>query len=341
MIMSDHTQSAATSEFTSRTIAAQQPNDRFSYLFRSMAKRGIEDYSQIKISFDRLAEKLKEVASTGKIYYYPNPGNLGDALIRAGTEQFFSDFGIATTTIGHDEQRTLVRDDDLKNVPRTKVTGFRDSTLIYGGGGGWCRFWSSGKNTVEELSPHFRRIIVLPSTYETPVRLDHAQLYARDKFESMQNAQDALFCHDMAFYLLFSNPYNVSKRKVARTAYCFRKDEESQTQEKWRLPLSNVDISWHGTHLDSPLPILEHVAEHEFVHTDRLHVAIACCLTGTRFFLYPGAYFKNRAIFLSSMDPYFELGKWREHLPLTTRISNSVQRKTKKIFRVFKGPGMQ
>ena len=42
------------------------------------------------------------------------------------------------------------------------------------------------------------------------------------------------------------------------------------------------------------------------IHTDRLHVAILACLLHKRVHFYKGGYFKNEAVFRSSMRDYFD-----------------------------------
>jgi len=49
------------------------------------------------------------------------------------------------------------------------------------------------------------------------------------------------------------------------------------------------------------------LAPYDSIHTDRLHVAIASCLLGKKLTVYPGSYFKNEAVFRSSMDGLFPL----------------------------------
>ena len=289
----------------------------------------IKNISEILKIFEDLASKILEKSRNSEVFYCLNPGNLGDSLIREGTEHFFSEFGIQKKNILYENETIYLLDEKNNKDKKIDPSSLKISTLVYAGGGGWCNVWTGGRKNVEQLSQFFSHTIILPSTYENPVELENATIYARDLYESMQNAKDALFCHDMAFYLLFSMPYAIHKTRSLNTAFCFRKDKESNIKEHWKIPLSNVDLSWKGNYLDSPLPMLEYVAEHKAVHTDRLHVAVACCLTGTKFYLYPGAYFKNKAIFKTTMDPYFDLGTWRDDLPLSVKISNSLERKVK------------
>lgn len=289
------------------------------------------DINEIRECFEKLSEEIKKVVGARKAYYRPNPGNLGDALIRQGTEAFLKDHEINAERLPLDAEELLFEKTDLQAEEYPEFSELKEAVLIYGGGGGWCKTWTGGKDAVMHASKHFHHTLVLPSTFETPTSISNCTLYARDRFESIKNAQDAKFCHDMAFYLLFSPIFRASKNRTHGTAFCFRKDKESNIKEHWKLPLSNVDLSWKGDYLDSASPMLEYVATHQLVHTDRLHVAVSCCLTNTPFCLYPGAYFKNRAIFETTMAPYFEIGTWRERLPLKIRIANKIERKIKRL----------
>ena len=49
--------------------------------------------------FERLQAILERRLDRGPVYYYPNPGNWGDALIREGTRRFFEDIGLEVRTI--------------------------------------------------------------------------------------------------------------------------------------------------------------------------------------------------------------------------------------------------
>ena len=113
--------------------------------------------------------------------------------------------------------------------------------------------------------------------------------------------ETALFCHDMAFY--------IGERVTTRDAgtgkgYFFRTDKESS--KGLRLPESNNDLSTKGNHLRDVSAFFKAINEFQVIYTDRLHVSIAGCLLGKQVHLYPGAYFKNRAVYESSMRGNFE-----------------------------------
>lgn len=240
-------------------------------------------------AFSLLENVIKKACGQGPVYYFANPGNLGDALIRHGTLKFFRDIGLTFT--------------ELKGARKKDwfLPFLRGGTVIYGGGGAWCRLWTQSEDFVTKLRRRFR-VIVLPSTYELHYAMPGVIFFCRDLFESRQNMPEAHFCHDMAFYLgRLSGKDGEGEGK----GYIFRGDGEGRI-ERERIPVSNFDISAQGTHLSEISSFLEHIQAFRTIYTDRLHVAIAACLLGKEVHLYPGAYFKNRAVYLSSMRDYFD-----------------------------------
>jgi hypothetical protein len=250
--------------------------------------------TSIDAEYSVLETFLKRECAHGPVYYFRNSGNWGDALIRQGTLKFFRDIGL--------EYREMSRR-KLEWLLPCLVGG----TVIYGGGGAWCRFWDNGKRNVQKLRRRFR-VIVLPSTYDHSVQMRNVSYFCRDRYESQQNVAEAIFCHDMAFYI-----GRVLSPRGAGTGFFFRKDRESAI--KGQLPIGNRDITAEGTHLSETEPLFEALSQYETIHTDRLHVAIASCLLDREVHLYAGGYFKNRAVFLSSIQPNFERAWFHESPP--------------------------
>ncbi len=97
------------------------------------------------------------------------------------------------------------------------------------------------------------------------------------------------------------------------TANCFRTDSESSGLHP--VPGDNRDISsswigplWFDKEFTESVvrTLLSYLSAYEFVRTDRLHVAILGTLIGRKVFLYPNAYYKNRAVFEMSLKKYPE-----------------------------------
>lgn len=235
--------------------------------------------------FDVLREHIINRVSNKPIYFTPNSGNWGDALIRLGAIKFLRDIGIDYTEV------RLSKGDILKPM----MTG---GLLLYGGGSRWTNIWSGSERIVKLLSKRLQ-VIVLPSTFQKHYNISNTTFFCRDSFQSQEFMPNATFCHDMAFYL-GSVPFSGGNG----TGYFFRTDRERSG--KIDIPESNRDISKEGDHLSEGLTFFKEIGKYQVVHTDRLHVAIASCLLGRDTHLYPSSYFKSHAIYKSSIEPYFD-----------------------------------
>ena len=183
-------------------------------------------------------------------------------------------------------------------LSKLKAT-LRRGTLLYGGGGAWCNCWPHGPRMIQTIRNRFNRVIVLPSTYESTYDIPNTTFFCRDRFESQQNMPQALFCHDMAFFL---DP--IEAQKGQGVGYFYRTDSESA--RKIQLPPGNVDISDQGVTYSDLFPLFETLSCYEVIYTDRLHVAIASGLLGKEVHLFSSSYFKIRAIYESSIKGVFD-----------------------------------
>jgi len=233
--------------------------------------------------FLKLGDILKDKCGYNPVYYYPNPGNWGDGLIRYGTHKFFNDIGLK-----------------IKELKRPWLFPLnKNGTVIYGGGGGWCDYWNSAKNVVSKFQKKCQ-VIVLPSTYGLAYSIPNTFFFSRDKFQSQKNMPGSIFCHDMAFYI--GKEFS-SKNKGDGKGYFFRTDRESAN--KIDIPESNNDLSLKGRFLTKPHKFFEEINKFKKIYTDRLHVSIAACLLEKEVHLYPGGYFKNFDLCRSSMENCF------------------------------------
>jgi exopolysaccharide biosynthesis predicted pyruvyltransferase EpsI len=238
----------------------------------------------VQKEFILLEETLRGIAGKKCVYYLANPGNWGDALIRYGTLKFLRERGF--------QYREL-------RLPRKTwlIPYMKGGTLLYGGGGGWCKLYSHSVRLVDRLRRRFK-VIVLPSTYELSCSFPNTVFFCRDAYESKQNMPHATFCHDMAFSI-----GEISSPTGRGRGHFFRTDQESA--KRIDIPPDNLDLSLKGRHWSDIHPFVEEVAKYSAIYTDRLHVAIAACLLGKEVHLYPGSYFKNRAVYMSSMKGCF------------------------------------
>jgi exopolysaccharide biosynthesis predicted pyruvyltransferase EpsI len=259
----------------------------------------IEKYERVnqkmvnmQTEFSQLAQVIRDKCTRGPFYYICNPGNWGDGLIRQGTLKFFHDIGF------HYFELPLRKRGVLRLVEHYLPLILR-GTLIYGGGGAWCNLWDGSVQRITRIATSYQQVIVLPSTYEKRVNFTNITFFSRDRFESMQVVPEAKFCHDMAFYF-----ERQTAGKGTGEGYFFRVDKESSGKP----PISpeNVDISRQGKYLTPIGPFFDAIDRYQVIYTDRLHVAIAACLLKKELHLYPGAYFKNKAVYRSSMLGFYD-----------------------------------
>jgi len=243
----------------------------------------------VQKEFIFLEEKLKNICKRKPVYYLANPGNWGDALIRYGTIKFFRQAGI--------QYKELTIPHKIKWIKWVKPLINR-GVLIYGGGGAWCKLWNTPIDFLNRVKKYFTNIVVLPSTYELQYSIDNTTFFCRDFYESKTNIPTAIFCHDMAFYI-----GNILTPKGTGAGYFFRTD--SGSLNKFEIPPDNNDLSPGGDHFSDISTFVEKIAKYEIIHTDRLHIAIAACLLRKPLHFYAGSYFKNKAIYLSSMQNFF------------------------------------
>ncbi len=248
----------------------------------------MEEKKIFQDKFTILEEALKRECGRGPVYYLPNPGNYGDGTIRYGTLKFFNDINL-----DYKEVRTKRGDWHFSSL-------IRGGTVIYGGGGAWCKLFNNAVGHVTRLAQRFK-VIVLPSTYEFSYSIPNTIFFCRDMFESKQNMPDAIFCHDMAFYI---GKHFSLKDKGSGKGYFFRTDKGSAN--KINIPQGNNDISRKGGTFSDINLFFEEINKFSIIYTDRLHVSIAACLLEKEVHLYPGSYFKNRAVYMSSMEGYFD-----------------------------------
>ena len=248
----------------------------------------------------QLAEAIQRNTRGEPVSLLINPGNWGDALIRFGTERFLDYFGI--------RYRLLRLDGAPMNRMRLYRAGISGGVLLCSGGGAWCGHYNHLARTVETIRKRwrFRKIIVLPSTYDRHYEIPGVMFFRRDNMESAEVMPDSEFCHDMAFFI---GRLQSARPKLERV-HCFRGDVESSGRHQ--IPDDNIDLSARGNESSEVHPFFEYLAHYREIHTDRLHVAVGASLLGRDVCIYPGGYFKNKAMFLSSIQPYFKHVQWRE-----------------------------
>lgn len=246
--------------------------------------------------FDALASTINTLSSGKPVIYMANPGNWGDALIRAGTLAFFTKYEIPFIEIKLKEDSFLRR--NLLFL-KAKLTG---QLVIAGGGGAWCEHYPQFANTITNLQHkfNFSKLIVLPSTYDKKYDISNVLFYRRDEFESKQAMPNSVFCHDMAFCLVGSYQ---AQQAIEESLNAFRTDIEANGDIT--LSTDNLDLSSKGNELKDVTPFFAELNKYHTINTDRLHVCIAGSILGKVVNLHAGSYFKNEAIFKSSIKGKF------------------------------------
>jgi exopolysaccharide biosynthesis predicted pyruvyltransferase EpsI len=206
---------------------------------------------------------LRLLADASDVAFIRHRGNIGDDLIHAGTRRLLAD-------IPYREFGTW----DLQDA--------RGHTAVITGSGGWCiPFHHQLPQALPIIEAHFRRVIILPSTFDlaepivrSALQQTKALVFARERksYEQIRDVCDADIGHDCAFFFDFA-PY---RRRGSGHLVAYRSDAESV---RATLPAGNHDVSVTCFGLDHWLWT---IARHETVETDRAHVMIAAAMLDKR-----------------------------------------------------------
>ncbi len=235
--------------------------------------------------FSSCAEIIKDKIGDSKVYYIHNVGNWGDGIIRFSSLRFLQHYSIY--------YEEIINYDDIWKHQDC----FNNAVLLYQGSGAFCKLWNHSR-LILRLDSIFKSIIVLPSSYEFGLPLPNIVCFCRDTFESKQNMPAAIFCHDLAFFTA-----DIDVPDGVGIGNFFRTDKESKNV--FRIPPDNCDLSLLGTHFSPVQPFFNSIAKFSEIHTDRLHIAICGSLLNREVHFYPGSYFKNKAVYQSSMKGVF------------------------------------
>lgn len=139
---------------------------------------------------------IKDILSSLKaehIYYVPNPGNAGDALIAAGTYQLLDkmriNYAIANRSAG----------------------AFTGQTVVYGGGGNIGLMRNVSSRFLSRIHKSTKRLIILPHTIKDVAPLlsefgSNVEIVCRERVSyeyvrSIVNGPRVFLAHDMALHL--------------------------------------------------------------------------------------------------------------------------------------------
>lgn len=298
-----------------------------------MLNTDIESYP----NYTRIEDFL--IKYSGKeVYYYPNPGNGGDALIAFATYQLFKKLKINYKIIKGEEN-------------------LADKIVFYGGGGNLVGEYSDCAKFINDNQYIVKELVVLPQSIK-----DHADLlnHANDKLtfisrepvtfqylREFPNIKHILLCDDLALSMnlddirlknlidrlvYLSKPKDIGssikrkkrtiafyfkKRSIRKDLYAFREDAE---RTKMKLPDHNVDVT-QVINFDSSMTqekkvyntvsnIISFLNQFDEIYTNRLHVCIAAAKIKKKVYFYPNSYWKNKSIYDFSLKSRFENIHW-------------------------------
>lgn len=278
----------------------------------------------------------------GNVYYYPNGGNAGDALINLGFYRAAEDCGLHYTTVNAE-------------YDFSKLTA--DDTVILPGGGYIVSFWTSGMDLVQTLVKFDFNLLLLPQSVEKSPDIlrmlrPNDYLFLREDI-SLEYAQSLdLKCklardHDLAFRI---NAREVLTRKTtsprlsARTlvrimlmglhfcrsrftkkVFSYRTDGEkfSEASAFFKLKIwSDLSLVAKFGSKDvednyrSAKALLWMISLYDVVYTDRLHVMIGSVLLEKETIVRPNAYHKILGVYNASIvnkpefSKFCSLKKW-------------------------------
>ena len=261
---------------------------------------------------------------SGMTFCLMNLGNRGDGLIHMGGRQILRDLDITFKEIYYPQSAA------------------GDVLLIYGCGA-FGRNWDHMSDFTLHYLDKFSAFIILPSTFDLASKkvrrfvdgLDNRYVvFCRDRvsYESIRNARPEFRAlhlnHDLAFYAPLT-PWQ--KRKAQGTVGIFRDDIE-RCHYRPTFDIEGQDIC-QGREFESEI-MLNYLSQYSEIHTDRCHAAISGARLGKRVFLYPGNYFKNKAVFEYSLSSYsnvtfadYETPMWkRAYITLYSKIQTRLAR---------------
>ncbi len=231
--------------------------------------------------FERIRRSREELLGflgrQGDLCFYDDPaGNVGDALIREGSQHLLAGGGIPF------ERVTAV--DGVPDSPRR--------TLLVRGSGGWDRvFHSFMPQLVIGASRRFRRVVILPSKFDPREPIVHECLsrenvvaIAREEssWRAVARYPGSFAAVDCAVYHERFAPVLSGAREFAPgsgTLLALRENKGSLLAARGLRPdpSANEDISLRDIGLAEWLDRIERSG---LVVTDRLHVAVAAALLG-------------------------------------------------------------
>lgn len=264
------------------------------------------------------------VFSNGIIYYYPNNGNAGDALLNMGFYALAKKYNVHFVEINKNEINK-VRDVDV---------------LLIAGGGALVPEWGSTTELVANLNKNIKLIIFPQSIRDIDNVISNLPkdtvIFCREKYSyeyclEKSNAKSIFLENDIAFYCdlheILESKVGMpifSKKNIARhvilighkvgsyfkhnSIFAMRVDKEKS--DNLNVPRNLINdfsiVASFGSgnykqSLYSARKFLNLINLYDEIHTDRLHVSIGAALLGKKVKVYNNGYYKCKGVYEQSM----------------------------------------
>lgn len=272
-------------------------------------------------------EKLSTV-DEGKIYYYPNNGNAGDALINMGFYTLAAKYNLNYELISYDLIHKI-KDGDY---------------VLVAGGGCLVPEWDSTPKFVRAINQLLIKVklVILPHSIREVDEIitnlpDNTIIFCREKYSydyccSKSNASEVYLDDDIAFFTdlnIFKKPnspdfkLNINYKNIIRKIFIYyhkifsikrniifamRTDKESNDKINVKRILindfslvSSFGAGEYQESLYSSREFLNLINLYDEIHTDRLHVSIGAALLGKKVIIYNNGYYKCKGVYEKSM----------------------------------------
>ncbi|WP_374166789.1 polysaccharide pyruvyl transferase family protein [Arcticibacter sp. MXS-1] len=279
------------------------------------------------------------------IFYCPNPGNGGDALIAYATYQLLKEEGIEYTIIKGDEELT-------------------DKIVFYAGGGNFVDEYRQAADFIRKNVQKVRELVILPHTINGHKQLivsfdEKVTVLCRERLSyqyitELNSECKCFLVEDLAFSLPIKSLRSKLRKNIVPVFFrlnvlkmfrhqqdilfpvfnilfgtvlnAFRIDAERTAIER---PKGNLDLSvlilYDRTMQNedkvekNAIDFLSAIDKYDEVSTNRLHICIGAALLGKKVHFYPNSYYKNESIYLMSLKDKFPNVQWCSELKTLER----------------------
>lgn len=285
-------------------------------------------------------DELLEQYRGQTVFYKPNPGNGGDALIAYSAFVLLKKFQM--------QVRIVRPEDDLTN-----------QVVFYCGGGNLVNYYHHCAEFMKQVHQKVKHFILLPHTIDGHKELltelgENVTLICREQksfnyVNSFSNIGQVLLADDLVFNMDVTSDfpelpsakslakvmtlrpmlaavyrkrqtvgYFTKKRVTSKSLHAFRDDVERTTENLGKenidvTALINLNPAMDSFELvrETTHRILRFLNQFSEINTNRLHVAIAGALLGKQVNFYGNAYHKNESVYHYSMQGKYPTVNWK------------------------------